>query len=243
MKILSLVPGGTETVRALGLADHLIASNELETGVDLVIESSPAPVRSAVSKKARHLSFSPRTLEDIFEAIRSVGEAAGALEEAKALVYRLRNRAMSVQRQWAASKNKPRVYVLEGLDPLSRAGRWIPEMVEIAGGVAHAEPDGRPAAPVSWEDVALFDPDILIVASSGRHLEEAIQEMMFLKKGPICDKVRACREGNVYVVDADSYFTRPGPRVMDGIELLAHLFYPEAAGWSGPSNAYKKMLI
>lgn len=199
---------------------------------------------AAVSEKTRVLTLTPHTLEDIFDNIRSVGEAAGVLEAAKKLIYDLRSRAVLVQCKAFAVKKKPKVFMLEWLDPPYTAGHWVPEMVEIAGGIPDMSCEGGDSVRVTWDQVAAFAPDVLICSPCGYHTERALREAAeVLKRCPARDRIPAFQTGRVYAVDADSYITRPGPRVVDGIELLAHILNPDAVGWLGPAGAFEKVEV
>lgn len=195
---------------------------------------------ATVRNGTRVLYLTPRSLEDIFENIRSVGEAVDRLEEAKQLVYDLRLHAVTVQVK-TFRQRKPRVFILEWLDPPFNAGHWIPEMVEISGGIPEASSLGKDSRRVSWEEIAEFNPDVLICAPCGHHLEGALREAELLKKCPFPDRINAFRDGRVYAVDADAYLVRPGPRIVSGIELLAHILHPESCGWNGPKGAFHRI--
>jgi iron complex transport system substrate-binding protein len=196
---------------------------------------------AVVPESTKVVYLSPNTLEEIFANIRSVGEAAGALERAKDVIYGLRLRAVGVQSTVFSLKNKPKVFVLEWVDPPYTAGHWVPEMVSIAGGEPEASCEGKDSVRMSWDDVARFNPDVLIVAPCGRDLAGALKEAEALNACPAADKVNAFKTGRIYAVDANAYVARPGPRVVDGIELFAHILHPDKWPWRGPKDAFRKV--
>jgi iron complex transport system substrate-binding protein len=130
---------------------------------------------------------------------------------------------------------------MEWLDPLYCSGHWVPEMVRIAGGVDEISRQGSDSIRIPWQDVLAWSPEILIVMPCGYHLEKVIALAAKLRTLPGWQDLPAVRNRQVYAVDASSYFARPGPRVVEGTELLAHLIYPEAFAWQGPPCAYRRL--
>jgi iron complex transport system substrate-binding protein len=201
-----------------------------------------AQALAVVPENTRVLYLTPHTLEDVFENIRQVGEAIGALDEAKKVIYNLRNRATSVQCKTFIAKKKPKVLFLEWIDPLFNAGHWIPDMVEVAGGIVDGiAASGKDSVRIDWDQVVEFNPDVIIGSPCGSHLDRAMKDTSLLKKFPGRSKIKAFKNKRVYAVDADAYFARPGPRVVDGIELLAHLLHPDQVEWKGPADAFQKV--
>jgi iron complex transport system substrate-binding protein len=129
---------------------------------------------------------------------------------------------------------------MEWMDPLYCCGHWVPEMVRIAGGVDEMGRDGADSVRIAWKDVLEWQPEIIVVMPCGFHLGKAFEEAQCLLDFPGWSKLPAVRDGRVYVVDANSYFARPGPRVVEGTELLAHLIHPELMAWSG-REAYRRL--
>lgn len=177
----------------------------------------------------RVLSLDAHDLEGILETVLEVGEAAGSGERAEALVAGYRRRLDRVRRS-VADSGRPRVLAIEWLDPPFEPGHWVPEMVEIAGGENLAgEADAR-STRVEWNDLTGLDPDVLVVMPCGYGLEESRQEADACADRLAEAAPRAIEEGRAWVVDASSYFNRSGPRVVDGVEILAALLHPERAG-------------
>jgi len=184
---------------------------------------------------ARILSLDAHDLEGILETVLEVGEATGAAERAGELVAGYRRRLDQVRRS-VEDADRPRVLAIEWLDPPFEPGHWVPEMVEIAGGENLAgEADARSRS-VEWDDLAGMDPDVLVVMPCGYGLEASREEAddhadRLLEAAP-----RAVEEGRAWVVDASSYFNRSGPRVIDGVEILAGILHPDRVG-EPPSSA------
>jgi iron complex transport system substrate-binding protein len=167
------------------------------------------------------LSLTPRSFAEIEENIHAIGEATGRSEAARQLVESNRQR---VQRVLAAVEGatRRRVTFLEWTEPLFCGGHWVPEMVAGAGGEDRLGRPGGDSQRITWDDVAASEPEMLIVAPCGYGLQEAIE---------VAKRLPRVIEGQIYAVDANAYFARPGPRVAEGVELLAHLFHPERFAW------------
>jgi iron complex transport system substrate-binding protein len=175
------------------------------------------------------LSLDPNTVEEILENIAQVGRATGTEARAKEVVERLEARIDHVRRT-AAGLPSIRMFCLEWSDPPFAAGHWIPGMVEIAGGL-HLLTGSDPPVPskrVTWREVAEAGPEVVVFMPCGYYLEEAEAEAEKLYELPDFADTPAARLGNVFAVDASSFFSRPGPRIVDGLEILAWAAHPEA---------------
>jgi iron complex transport system substrate-binding protein len=187
--------------------------------------------------KPEILYLTPRTVEEIFGNIAALAEATGVQPKGKALISEGRARLDRIAKK-TRDLARPRVFCLEWLDPVYCCGHWVPEMVRIAGGIDSVSCEGTDSVRVSWQEVLDFAPEVLIVMPCGFHLGDAARQadMLFAREG--WQNIPAVRSGRVYAVDASSYFARPGPRVVEGTELLAHLIHPELIAWNGPADAF-----
>lgn len=176
---------------------------------------------------AEVVSLDPHTLDDIFEGILAVGRRTGRSERAEEVVDGLRRRTAAVEE---AARGLPRVAVitLEWLDPPFAGGHWVPEMVERAGGEHRLVATGEPSRRVTWEDVARAEPEVVVSMPCGYGLEAALAESVALAGVPAVAGSPAGRAGRVFAVDASSYFSRPGPRVVTGLEVMAWALHPDA---------------
>jgi iron complex transport system substrate-binding protein len=132
---------------------------------------------------------------------------------------------------------------MEWLDPVYCSGHWVPEMVRLAGGIDALASEGKDSVRIAWDEVIDWAPQILIITPCGFDLEKVIEQASLLPGYSGWSTIPAVRENRVYAVDANSYFARPGPRVVDGTELLAHLIHPELFRWEGPATAYQRLRI
>ena len=186
--------------------------------------------RFPVGGGPRLLSFTPRNLEEIWQGVREIAAAAGKQSEGQALAEWLRLEVAAVRQAVAEVAQRPRVLCLEWFDPPYVAGHWVPEMVRIAGGVDVLGREGAPSPRVEWPDVISARPEIVILMSCGYSLERNINVWHSTKLPPSWGAIPAVRNDRVYAVDANAYFSRPGPRLSEGVALLAALLHPTRVG-------------
>jgi len=175
----------------------------------------------------RVVNLEPTSLSDIFENIRHVAEACGVLERAEKVIANLSARVEAVRERAAHFADRPRCFLMEWVDPPFCSGHWGPELVEIAGG---HDPLGRkhqPSAQIDWEQVLDAAPDIIVLALCGYDVDPARRDYELLKKFPGFDSLPAARSRDIYLVNASAYFARPGPRIVDSIEILAGILHPK----------------
>ncbi len=192
-------------------------------------------------KKPQILWLTPKSLEEIFDNLRELGQATDRVKEAEGLIASGRARLEKVAAVTCNLSNRSRVFCLEWLDPVYCSGHWMPEMVEIAGGVDALARKGTDSVRIPWNNVLEWAPEILIITPCGFNLDKVIEQTPQLFNNPGWSELPAVRNGQVYAVDANSYFARPGPRVVDGTELLAHLIHPELFQWEGPQEAFRRI--
>ena len=191
--------------------------------------------------KPRILWLTPKSLEQIFDNLRDLGDATGRFERAEALIAEGRARLETVGVVTRDVASRPRVFCMEWLDPVYCCGHWVPEMVRIAGGIDMLGREGTDSVRISWKDVLQWRPEVLIVMPCGFGLEKAVEQAAKLSSYPGWADLPAVRDSRVYAVDANSYFARPGPRVVEGTELLAHLLHPNLFEWKGPAGAFRRL--
>lgn len=196
---------------------------------------------SLLSKKPQILWLTPNSIEEIFDNVRELGEATGRTQQAEQLIDDGRQRLAHVAAVTRDIESRPRVFCMEWIDPVYCSGHWVPEMVRIAGGADAVGQEGADSVRVAWQDVLEWQPEVLVITPCGFDLTGTIKEAAPLLNFQNWRDLPAVRNGRVYAVDANSYFARPGPRVVDGTELLAHLIHPEVFSWNGPSTAYQRL--
>jgi iron complex transport system substrate-binding protein len=195
---------------------------------------------NALAEKPRIVWFTPRSIADIFENLRDLGEMTGRLCEAHQLIATARSRLQKVN-DVLHDVPRPRVLCLEWTDPFYCCGHWVPEMIEMAGGYDRLGRKGADSIRIPWAEIAAKSPEILIVAPCGFDTRKAVELAGRLLQRPDWSNLPAVRQNFVYAVDANAYFARPGPRIVDGVELLAHLIHPDLCPWNGPSEAFAQI--
>ncbi len=198
----------------------------------------------ALGASAQVLSLDAHTIAGIFKTVRQMGDAAGARRQAERFVAELTARLDRVREQVAGAP-APSVLGLEWLEPPFVPGHWVPEMVEIAGGRNLAGAAGARSMEAAWEELATLDPDVLVIMPCGYDLKAARRDADRYAERLLSVAPRAIEAGRAFVVDASSYFNRSGPRVVDGVEILAALLHPDrfadvelegrGATWEPPS--------
>lgn len=188
--------------------------------------------------RPRVVSLEPNALEDIWHGMEVVAAALGVPERGAALVQSLQHRIAVIAERARALPARPSVATLEWLDPLMAAGNWIPELVELAGGIALFGVAGQHAPWLTWEQLVEHDPDVIIALPCGFDLSRTRMESICLTRHPAWPGLRAVRDGHVYLTDGNQFFNRPGPRVVESLEILAEILHPkefhfghEGAGW------------
>jgi iron complex transport system substrate-binding protein len=187
-------------------------------------------------KTPRVASFEPDSLELIFQSIYDISWLASHPERGRDLVASLQARLDSLSERLEGTQPK-RVLCLEWLDPPMVGGHWVPEMVRLAGGADILGPENEPSVYVSWDEITAAEPDVVILMPCGYDLPTTVRLAGELDDVPDWRELAAVRAGEVYAVDGSGYFNRPGPRVVDGIELLARLFHPDRCSDLGPDAA------
>ncbi len=213
----SLYELDTETLAKLD--PELIVTQQL-CAVCAVSSDDVRAIAAELPSKPRVLSQDPSKLGDVLDDAVVLAEAAGKPDLGATLRAGLKARIDWV-RAATAAKERPRVAAIEWLDPPYCAGHWLPEMIEAAGGVDALARPGERSRTLSWEQIAAAEPDVVVVMPCGLHAEEAAEEA-----ARHLDSLNALGAERIYAVDAAASYSRPGPRLADGVELLGHLLHP-----------------
>lgn len=192
---------------------------------------SLAEVEAALSQwpgaRPRVLSLSPRALADVWEDIRRVAEVLEAQERGQELLKSLKSRVVDIIEKACVVKRPPSVACIEWLDPLMSAGNWVPELVELAGGLNLFGEAGKHSPWMNWEAILEHDPEIVVLLPCGLDIQRIRLEIPGLTRKPDWAGLRAVRSRRVYLVDGSQYFNRPGPRLVESLEILAEIFHPK----------------
>ncbi len=176
----------------------------------------------SLDHRPQTLTLAPHSLHDVIDDIERIGAALDAESRARDLVRSLRNRIAAV-RERAAGRSKPRIVCLEWLTPLYVGGHWVPEIVDMAGGRDVLGRPGQPSRQVSMEEIRAAAPDIIILMPCGFSLSRTVAELATVCRTDPALSHWLTSAPKMYAVDAGSYFSRPGPRLVDGLELMADI--------------------
>lgn len=192
-----------------------------------VAEDEVRAAACILPSRPRVINLEPKTLEQVFASIRQVGQAAGVEQKAEELVAALTSRVRAVAVRSAAIRERPRVAFLEWLDPPFSCGHWNPELVRLAGGVEGLGREGYPSRTLSWEEVLAWRPEVVFIACCGFDVARAMEDLPLFGAVPGWENLPAVSQRRVYVSDGSHYFSRPGPRLVDSLEILAHALHPD----------------
>jgi iron complex transport system substrate-binding protein len=196
-------------------------------------------VVKAAANLPRHpeiISLNPHNLNEMLDDINRVGAATERRSESAALVASLRRRIEQVSCR--EPDKRPRVVCLEWFEPLYSAGHWAPEMVALAGGVDVLGRQGEPSAKIEWRQVIDARPDVILLMPCGFDVRRTVKEATPLRALPGWNDLPAVKSGSVFALNGNAYFSRPGPRLVDGLEILARIIHPDTVVWSvSPADA------
>ena len=229
-----LVRQRLETTRALytlnlpmleELRPDLIVTQAL-CDVCAVAEEEVQAAACSLPGSPRVINLEPQTLSQVFGAIRQVAAAAGVSPKGEEVVEGLAARVEGVVARRTALRSRPRVALLEWLDPPFSCGHWSPELVRLAGGVEGLGREGRPSRTLRWDEVIEWQPEVVFIACCGFDVARTMDHVPLLQRVPGWQDLLAVWLGQVYVTDGSHYFSRPGPRLVDSLEILAHTLDP-----------------
>jgi iron complex transport system substrate-binding protein len=196
----------------------------------------------ALRHRPEIISLNPHSLDEAIRDIGCVGKATEQQREAEALMIHLHDRVRTVARRASEAISRPRVACIEWFDPLYAAGHWVPEMVALAGGRDVLSEAQKPSAKFEWKRLLEHEPQILVLMACGFDLARTRSEAALLKTLVGWSEILPVKMGNVFAVDGNSFFSRPGPRLVDGVELLAQIIHPELFSWLAPITAAQKLI-
>lgn len=208
------------------LAPDLIVTQAL-CDVCAVAEAEVADAACRLPGKPRVVNLEPITLEEVLASHQTVADAAGVPEAGRTAVARLRGRIDAVAARSIGVVAPPRVMLLEWIDPPFTAGHWSPEIVRIAGGREVLGRAGEKSRSISWDEIEAVDPEVMVIACCGFDIPRTRQDLSLLAAQPTFSRLTCVRRGQVHLVDGNAYFSRPGPRLVDSLEIIAHALHPD----------------
>jgi iron complex transport system substrate-binding protein len=187
--------------------------------------------------KPEFLWQTPHSFENVLTDLIALGEKTGTLDKAKQLAAQAAARVEAVKAK-TQGLVPTKVFFMEWVDPIYCGGHWMPEMLGWAGGVDNISKPNVDSIRIAWEDILKWDPEVLIVSPCGYNTAKSLEQAEQLKARPGWSGLKAVKNKRVYAVDGNSYFARPALRLVDGVELLAHLIHPEIFDWKGVPDAF-----
>jgi iron complex transport system substrate-binding protein len=230
---LSVYTVKREVIKSLA-PDVVITQDQCEvcavslTDVELALDSY-------LDKKAQIISLRPNSLQDIFNDISTIAKALDAELAGEDLLELLNERVDIIKHKLKFADDKPTVACIEWLEPLMVSGNWVPGLVEIAGGTPILAKQGAHSPYISWDDIRAQNPEVIVVMPCGFSIERTLKEMDLLMQQPGFADLKAVKNNRLYIADGNQYFNRPGPRIVDSIEILAEIIRPKqfAFGYEG----------
>ena len=193
---------------------------------------------------AQVVSLEPNTISDIFDNIKLVGELTNTTEKAEEVVQNLQNRLDKISQQISEANPKsqttnPKCFMLEWLEPPFSPGHWVPEQVEIAGGICLLGEAGERSVTTTYQAIYESKPDVIVMIPCGYYTSDILRQLENTFFPANWREIPAIANGEVWALDATSYFSRPAPRVVDGAEILAKIFHPQIFGAPAPAEAVR----
>ncbi|RTL35714.1 MAG: cobalamin-binding protein [Candidatus Melainabacteria bacterium] len=217
---------------------HIITQAQCEVCA-VSLKDVEAAACETIRSRPKIISLEPNCLEDIWLDIDRVATSLGARQTGVELVRSYKERMDQISQEAARkTEKKPTVACIEWIEPLMAAGNWMPELIEMAGGVNLYGEAGKHSPWMTWEQVEKDDPDFIVVTPCGFDIKRTLEEMHLLSDKPSYKTLKAVKSGHVYVADGNQYFNRPGPRAVESLEIMAEILHPtlfnfghQGTGW------------
>jgi len=193
-----------------------------------------------LDKESRIISLQPNKLDDIFADIKTVATALDVIKAGNVLIEDLQERVDIIRHKLKYVESRPTVACIEWLEPLMVSGNWIPEVVSSAGGSSILAEAGKHSPFVKWEDIQQANPDVIVVMPCGFSIERTMKEMNILLDLPGFTDLSAVKNNRLYIADGNQYFNRPGPRIIDSIEIIAEIIHPKLFNFGYEGNGWIK---
>jgi iron complex transport system substrate-binding protein len=180
-------------------------------------------------------NLEPKCLEDILRNVMAVADAMGHSKKGAEVCRQLERRIADVKDRVAGLRPRT-TFIMEWAEPIFNSGHWNPELIKLAGGTPVLSPEGEYSIRIRWEDLRAADPEVLVVACCGHKVERTKEDLPILEALPDWRRLHAVRNGRVFIADGSAYFSRPGPRIIDTLEMLASMVHPEVCRAAYPGR-------
>ena len=192
-----------------------------------VAEAEVTAAACSLPGSPRVVNLEPMSLQEVLSTLQTVGEIVGTPERADVVVRQLQARIDAVATRSLSILSRPKVVILEWIDPPFSCGHWSPEIVRLAGGDEQLGHAGVPSRTLRWDEVVGAKPDVLVIACCGFDVARTLVDIEILRTFPGWEELPAAKAGQIFVIDGNAYFSRPGPRLIESLELLAHALHPD----------------
>ena len=219
---------------------HIITQSQCEVCA-VSLKDVEAAVCQFTSSQPVIVSLEPNALADVWTDIRRVGKALNAATQAEELINDLQRRMREIAERAQAIETRPTVAYIEWIEPLMAGGNWMPELIEMAGGVNLFGEAGKHSPWMKWEELAASDPDVIFIAPCGFDISRTAEETHLLAGKPEWKSLKAVRQSSVFVADGNQYFNRPGPRLAESLEILAETIHPHQFNFSHENSGWIRL--
>jgi iron complex transport system substrate-binding protein len=206
---------------------HIITQSQCEVCA-VSLKDVEQAVCQLTSSRPMIVSLEPNALADVWDDIRRVGASLGAHARAGEVVCQLQRRMKEITNGARLLQSRPTVACIEWIEPLMAAGNWMPELVEMAGGINLFGEAGKHSPWMTWDELIVRNPDVIVILPCGFDIQRTLAETSLLTSRVEWKNLKAVQTSRVFVADGNQYFNRPGPRLVESLEILAELFHPEA---------------
>ena len=234
-KALSIYEIKTEVLEELQ-PTHIITQDQCDVCAVNLPEVEKA-IAKLTNSHPQVISLQPDLLNEVWDDIKRVAKILGV--DFQPALDKLQNRINSISDKVKDKSEKPTVVAIEWTEPLMVGANWIPELIEIAGGKSLLSVKGKHSPYISWDNLAEADPDVIVIMLCGFDLERTEQESQVLTQHPHWNNLKAVKNGQVFIVDGNAYFNRPGPRLVDSAEILAEIFHPQLFNFGHQRKSWK----
>lgn len=231
-RVRAIVQEGLSVYRVLGerlqsLAPDVIVTQAHCEVCAVNVKQVEEAVCELLDSRPKVVALEPKGLPEVWEGMADVAQAAGAPEKGRALVARLKDRMAEIADVAQAQASRPSLAYIEWVDPLMAGGNWMPELIEMAGGENLFGVAGEHSPWITWDQLMDADPDVILVAPCGFDIDRTRDDIASVAEKPEWRGLRAVRGGDVYLGDGHQYFNRPGPRLVESLEIIAEILHPE----------------
>jgi iron complex transport system substrate-binding protein len=200
-------------------------------------------VCAIIGSKPQIVALNPNALSDIWDDIRKVGDALDAKKEAEALIHSLNLRISAIHERAEKAESKRSIAYIEWIEPLMTGGNWMPELIHFAGAKNLFGEAGKHSPYLKWDELLKANPDVIVISPCGFDIARTKKEMPALTQKPEWKQLRAVKNGHVYLADGNQYFNRPGPRVVESLEALAEMIYPELFHFGHEGKGWERFVL